>query len=278
MRSRADLTNYKQRLEDGTAYISNEKHDTDDQATRRKKTKKICKLCVKCLNVNGRLFVNGLEFSNLTALAAALSDVGLVGSTGATGPCCTGATGPVGPSGGVTGATGETGATGPAGATGAAGATGQAGATGAAGTGFLTTFGNFFALMPGDNSATVAAGSAVQFPQDGPISGVTRTSASQFNLPNIGTYEVTWQVSVTEAGQLVLGLDSGAGVLELAQTVVGRATGTSQIVGSTLITTTVINSVLSVLNPAGSSTALTITPLAGGIDPVSATLTIKQIA
>ncbi len=85
-------------------------------------------------------------------------------------------------------------------------------------------------------------------------------------------------MSINEAGQLVLGLDSGGGVIELAPTIVGRATGTSQIVGSRLIITTSINNILTVRNPAGESTALTITPLAGGVDPVSASLVIMQIA
>jgi len=41
-----------------------------------------------------------------------------------------------------------------------------------------------------------------------------------------------------------------------------------------IVTTTVINSILTVRNPAGNSTALTITPLAGGTRPVSAHLVV----
>jgi hypothetical protein len=93
-------------------------------------------------------------------------------------------------------------------------------------------------------------------------------------LSAIGTYEVLFQVSVTEAGQLDLTING----TEQAYTVVGRATGTTQIVGMVLVTTTVINSLLTVRNPAGNSTALTITPLAGGANPVSAHLVITQIA
>jgi hypothetical protein len=133
--------------------------------------------------------------------------------------------------------------------------------------------------MPPNNSATVAIGSDVQFPQDGPNSGTTiaRTSASTFRLSNIGTYQVLFQVSITEAGQLVLTLDSGGGAVELAYTVVGRATGTSQIVEMALVQTSVANSILTVRNPAGETTALTVTPLAGGTNPVSAHLVITQI-
>lgn len=82
------------------------------------------------------------------------------------------------------------------------------------------------------------------------------------------------KVSVTEAGQLILTLNGA----DLAYTVVGRATGTSQIVGMALVDTTVINSILTVRNPAGNTPALTITPLAGGTRPVSAHLVIMQIA
>ena len=56
------------------------------------------------------------------------------------------------------------------------------------------------------------------------------------------------------------------------------ATGTSQIVGMAVITTTAVNSVLTVRNPAGNAAALTITPLAGGTRPVSAHLVITQIS
>ncbi len=183
----------------------------------------------------------------------------VVGTPGPTGP-----TGPMGPAGGPTGPTGATGATGPAGATGAQGDAGG-----------VLNFADFYALMPPDNAATVAPGTDVSFPQDGPNSGsaIARIDADSFNLADIGTYQVFFQVSVTEAGQLQLTLNGDA----LASTVVGRATGTSQIVAMSILTTTTINSVLTVRNPANNSTALTITPLAGGTQPVSAHLVIIQI-
>ncbi|GCF10882.1 hypothetical protein KDI_44460 [Dictyobacter arantiisoli] len=129
--------------------------------------------------------------------------------------------------------------------------------------------------MPPDNAATVAAGADVRFPQDGPTSGIfiARTGPSTFNLAVPGTYQVLFQVSVTEPGQLVVTLNN----TELAYTVVGRATGTSQIVGLALVTTATPNSVLTVRNPSTNSTALTITPLAGGTRPVSAHLVITRL-
>ncbi|MFK4327333.1 hypothetical protein ABH965_004005 [Bacillus sp. RC97] len=205
---------------------------------------------------------------------------GLTGATGLQGP--TGATGLQGPTGatGLQGPTGATGLQGPTGATGLQGPTGATGLQGPTGsTGGVLDFADFYALMPPDNAATVAVGGDVDFPRDGPFSGVgiTRTGADTFNLSAIGSYQVLFQVSVTEAGQLVLTLNSGAGAVELAYTVVGRATGTSQIVGMALVQTSVINSILTVRNPASESTALTITPLAGGTESVSAHLVITRL-
>src|SRR5580692_13137304 len=102
------------------------------------------------------------------------------------------------------GAAGVPGVAGPAGAPGIAGAAGSQGIPGIPGIpgapGILD-FSDFFALMPGDNAATVGAGTPVLFPQDGSTSGViTRLNSSSFLLPTIGTYLVQFQVSVTEPG------------------------------------------------------------------------------
>jgi len=163
------------------------------------------------------------------------------------------------------GATGSAGPTGPSG--------GPIGHTGPQGEpGDTLDFADFYALMPPDNSATVAPGTDVSFPQDGPNSGtgISRINASSFNLSEIGTYQILFQVSVSEAGQLILTLNG----LDLEYTVVGRATGTSQIIGMAIVTTSSVDSVLTVRNPAGNAVALTITPLAGGTRPVSAHLVI----
>ena len=70
-------------------------------------------------------------------------------------------------------------------------------------------YADFFALMPPDNAATVAPGTDVSFPQDGPSSGsgITRSGPDSFNLAEIGSHQVLFQVSVTEAGQLILTLN-----------------------------------------------------------------------
>ena len=225
---------------------------------------------------------------------------GIAGPTGPQGPI--GETGPVGPQGpagvaGPTGPQGPVGATGPAGSQGPAGVAGPVGPQGPIGetgpvgpqgpvgetgpigpqgpAGGVLGFADFFALMPPDNAATVAPGTDVSFPQDGPNSGsgIARSGPDSFNLAEIGTYQVLFQVSVTEAGQLILTLNGE----DLAYTVAGRATGTSQIVGMAIVETTVINSVLTVRNPEGTAEALTITPLAGGTRPVSAHLVITRI-
>jgi Collagen triple helix repeat (20 copies) len=210
---------------------------------------------------------------------------GVSGARGAVGPKgdvgAAGAAGPQGPAGskGDTGATGSAGPQGPAGAkgdAGDAGAIGPAGPTGPAGADGVSSFAEFFALMPPDNGALVAPGTDVDFPQDGPqdsSADISRASAGAFVLGNIGVYHVAFSVPVDEAGQLELTLDGNP----LAYTVTGRATGTSAIAGGALVQTTAVNEILTVRNPAGESTALTITPLAGGADPSSATLTIERL-
>ena len=206
-------------------------------------------------------------------------EVGPVGPAGPQG--IQGETGPVGPAGpqGIQGEAGPVGPAGPQGIQSEIGPVGPAGPQGIQGeqgpAGGVLSFADFYALMPPDNAATVAAGTDVSFPQDGPNSGadITRLGADSFQLGPVGTYQVFFEVSVTEAGQLILTLNGA----DLPYTVVGRATGTSQIVGMALVETTTENSVLTVRNPEGTAEALTITPLAGGVRPVSAHLVIVQI-
>jgi hypothetical protein len=160
---------------------------------------------------------------------------------------------------------------GPTGPPGPQGVTGPPGPQGPAGT---SDYAEFYALMPPNNAATVGSGQPVSFPQDGSADGsITRLDASSFTLADVGTYQVTFQVSVTEPGQLELSLDGVA----LPATVVGRATGTSQLVGDSLVTTTTADETLEVVNPLGNSPALTITPLAGGAQPVGASLVIQRL-
>ena len=209
---------------------------------------------------------------------SAAGKTGARGAKGAQGT--TGAQGSAGPAGskgdsGAAGARGESGATGAAGPQGTPGTNGTNGTDGAPGSPGATSFAHFFALMPPDNAATVSPGTDVSFPQDGPTSAtsIARIGSSSFNLASIGSYRVSFQVSVTEAGQLLLTLNGA----DLAYTVVGRALGLTQIVEETVVQTSVVNSILTVRNPAGNSAALTITPLAGGTRPVSASLAIEQL-
>ncbi len=129
--------------------------------------------------------------------------------------------------------------------------------------------------MPGDNEIAVAVGADVEFPKNGPTTstGTVRANRSHFVLTDPGVYRVAFGVSVNEPGQLVLTLDG----TEIPYTVVGRATGTSLIGLTTLVETSTPDAVLTVRNPAGNSTALTITPFAGGAQAVSATLLIELV-
>lgn len=240
-------------------------------------------------NLVGRRGSSGSGATGATGsigVTGATGTQGIIGVTGLQGTAgATGTQGIIGVTGsqGAAGSIGPTGATGTPGSIGATGATGTPGSIGATGATGVIEYADYFALMPPDNSATVAPGAPIQFPQNGSVSvsgAITRlsgTSPSLFVLAATGTYQIIFQVSVDEAGQLVLGLDSGGGMMEVLNSTVGRANGTSQIIGMTLITTTVPNSVLSVRNPTGNPIALTLTTIAGGTLSVSAHLTILKI-
>jgi hypothetical protein len=165
------------------------------------------------------------------------------------------------------GAVGIAGLAGPAGAPGIAGAAGTQGIQGVSGIpgapGILD-FSDFYTLLPGDGGggASVAVGTAVFFPQDGPTTGIiVRLSQTTFLLPVIGTYLVLFEGSVNEPGQFMLRINAA----DDATSVVGRDTGTTQIVGMSLLTTTVPNSILEVINPPLNTTALTLTPANGSL-------------
>lgn len=184
----------------------------------------------------------------------------------------------IGTAGGAAGIPGVAGPAGAPGLAGAAGSEGIQGVPGIPGAPGILDFSDFYALMSPDNAAPIAAGSAVAFPRDGGTSGIiVRATSSSFILPAIGTYLVQFQVSVTSAAQLMLRLNSAL----VATAVFGRQTGSDQIIGMALITTTISNSVLEVINPPGNTPALIITPEAGTgaalTTPVSAHLTIMRI-
>lgn len=197
------------------------------------------------------------------------------GPQGPAGP--QGLIGPAGPQGAI-GPQGPVGPQGPIGATGATGTTGATGATGATGpqgpAGGVLNYGDFYALMPSDNVTAIATGSDVVFPQTGAVSsGITRSGSTGFVLATAGVYQVLFQVSAAEAGQLVLTLNGE----ELPYTRVGRAGENTQLVGMALVQTTAANATLTLRNPAGTGNALTLTPNAGGPYPVSAHLVIVQL-
>lgn len=139
----------------------------------------------------------------------------------------------------------------------------------------ILAYAEFYALMPPNNPGPVFLGGYVDFPNIAATSGnsIVPTSSNTFLLTDVGIYQVTWNVSVNEPGQLVLILNNTV----IPYSVSGRATGSTQITGSAIINVNVPNSILNLSNPPGNSQALTITPMAGGNSPVAATLIITRI-
>jgi hypothetical protein len=153
------------------------------------------------------------------------------------------------------------------------------------------TFSQFYGLTtgtgnggPNDYASTVpvktSAGTGrVPFPRNGAFSvgSATRIDSSSFTLPNIGIYEVFFEVHTIELGQLQLEL-AGAAIPSSTVANMNSAFGGHPIIGNTFITTTSANETLAVINPAGNATALTITPANGSETNANAqTLIIKQV-
>ena len=136
-----------------------------------------------------------------------------------------------------------------------------------------------FYLVNAGTTTSVSAGAPVVFNLVNSSEGViiAGTSAGSYLLPNIGTYEVAFQASVVTgsgAGQLVLALNTVANTT----TQVGRATGSCQIVGNSLISTTGTNTYLSVINPTATPLEIdngTTNGQAGS--PLTAHLFIRQL-
>jgi len=135
-----------------------------------------------------------------------------------------------------------------------------------------------FYLSNSSTTTAVAAGSPVLFNLAGPSHGViVASTGGSYLLPNIGTYEVAFQASVVTgagAGQLVVALNN----VPYTTTQVGRATGSCQIVGNSLITTNVPNTFLSVINPTATPLEIdngTASGQAGS--PLTAHLFIRQL-
>jgi hypothetical protein len=186
---------------------------------------------------------------------------GPIGLPGLIGPI--GLTGDIGP-------IGLTGDVGPIGLPGLPGAIGPVGPIGATGQSGVFSAANYYLITP---AAPIIPGASIIFSNDGPAFGtdITRISGANFNLQTIGIYQVFFQASITESGQLSILLNG------IPTLIVGRATGTCQIVSLSLIQTVIPNSILSIVNPVTETTALTLTPFAGGTSQVSAHLVITRI-
>jgi hypothetical protein len=128
-----------------------------------------------------------------------------------------------------------------------------------------------------DNPDPIEAGQSVNFPSPStnPYGTIQRASPNSFTLPPNGVFEITFQVTVQNTGELVVVLNG----VEKSMTVVGKSGG-GPIVGMCILATPPsINSTISINNPA--------TATAGGVkvdeatgaltEPLSCHLIIKQL-
>lgn len=252
---------------------------------------------------------------------------GLQGITGTAGiPGVQGTQGTQGTTG--VGTQGSQGITGPVGETGATGPTGVTGATGTGGAG-LVEFAGFYGMPAGaGNSAaidypatiaasaaspSVAAGSAINFPRlmiptlGGIVindPGAAQSNNTEFILPSVATYRITWHISVSEPTQWALFISSdGLGNAVVAgapgglfsqfgvdpsgnysptgdgtPSLIGQATGTSEMTGSVILLNPVAGAAIQIRNFASSAGAVTVTVTPGGPNSQSAVLIIERLS
>lgn len=173
----------------------------------------------------------------------------------------------------IIGPQGPQGPMGPQGVQGPPGMMGPQGPAGPAGRAVASAYASFYASQPSDNPNPIVAGGEVSFPNTTAATGITQTTPSVFTLSESGVYLVSFNAT-TDAGQLQLTLNG----TPLAYTTVGKTTTGDQLKSTAIITTAAPNSTLSVINPANSTTPITLTPSAGGANPVAAQLDIVKIA
>lgn len=229
--------------------------DEPEQVTRsccKVKTKKICRLCVRCLTVTGRLtvngtlsvngtfLVNGIDFSSPEAIADALA------ASPASIEIITDAI-----------------------AADAAAVATLAAAL--AGTGGLGGYGYIYTLT---QAATVAIEAPILFDSNGPLLGVTHTpGSSAIGIVNAGTYAITFSVSGTEPNQFAIFVN---GVPD-ASTIYGSGAGTQQNTGHAILTLGA-GDVITIVNHS-SAAAGTLAPLVGGTQVnVRASVLISRLA
>jgi hypothetical protein len=292
----ASLEEYKKHLGSGQARItfSDDADEISEQTQTRgcggSNVKKICKLSVKCLSINGSLYVNGVDFTTL---------LGLAGSIGATGPA--GIQGVAGFIGAI-GAAGPAGAQGIAGALGAIGAAGAAGVIGVPGTPGIAGLGGVLGYTYACNTAAqvVPAGGIVTFNNSAePSSRISPPApgSSTFTILFSGVYYIQYHVRGTPG---TLSGANGPSALSFQVTVFNGVTttpitcatyassvqitslaaaGTESVSGFVVVHLTAGNFIRlqNITNSSTDSVTLAAVPI-GGTSAVSASLLIMQVA
>jgi hypothetical protein len=134
--------------------------------------------------------------------------------------------------------------------------------------------------------------------------GPLQTNNSEFILPSVGTYRISWHISVDEpaqwglwistdgSGTIVVPPIGGGGLFSSFITdpsgsyspsgtgtpgTIGQATGTSQLTGDVVIRNPVAGAAIQIRNYAASGGTVTVTPLPGGTQAQAAVLIIQRL-
>jgi hypothetical protein len=131
-----------------------------------------------------------------------------------------------------------------------------------------------------DNPDDIEPGESIHFPNPatnpyGTIQRLSGTSPTEFLLPANSVFEITFQVTIQNTGELVVVLNG----IEQLMTIVGKSGG-GQVVGMSIVSTPDgVSSVLSINNPSSATSGgLKVDAATGALtEPLSCHLIIKQI-
>ena len=165
---------------------------------------------------------------------------------------------------GIKGDKGEQGIKGDKGEQGIKGDKGEQGLKGDKGESNMS-FAVFYGLVPPNNENEIQPGDSVEFPIDYITNtNIIRVNNKAFKLVQTGIYEIKFILSITHPAQLVVSMDSGSGFIQQSHTVVGRNSGSSQLIGDVFIKVTKTNSIICISSPLENNNPIRITPTAGG--------------
>ncbi len=136
----------------------------------------------------------------------------------------------------------------------------------------------FYGLIPPNNENDILPGESIEFPLDYITNiNIVRVNNKAFKLMLAGIYEIKYILSITQPAQLVVSMDSGSGFIQQLHTVVGRNSGSSQLIGDVFLKVDIPGSIICLASPVENNNPIRVTPTAGGTLAETCYLIVSKI-